>query len=264
MTEGDAFRGQRMGDYYIAIVLLFLLGLLGGLIPLLVRRNDRLLHAALALATGIFLGAVFLHLLPALGTPHVHGHGVGAHAEGGASTVVWTFVLLGVVGVYLIEALFFRSHGHDDLHRHRSVGYAAIVGLSVHALTEGIGLAAASTQEDLATPFLMSVGSHKLFESFSLCSVFLLAHFSRKKILTLIVLFSLVTPAGIIVGGLLTTNLGPLGISLLTALAAGTFLYVCLCELLPEVFHHREDILAKILLLGGGVVLMHYFQELGL
>jgi zinc transporter ZupT len=40
------------------------------------------------------------------------------------------------------------------------------------------------------------------------------------------------------------------------ALAAGTFLYVCLTELLPEVFHHREDILAKIVLLALGIAAM--------
>jgi zinc transporter ZupT len=40
------------------------------------------------------------------------------------------------------------------------------------------------------------------------------------------------------------------------ALAAGTFLYVCLCELLPEVFHHREDGVLKIAFLSAGVALM--------
>ena len=45
---------------------LLLVGLGGGLLPLLVKWNDRRLHIALALSTGIFLGAVFLHMLPEL------------------------------------------------------------------------------------------------------------------------------------------------------------------------------------------------------
>ena len=40
---------------------------------------------------------------------------------------------------------------------------------------------------------------------------------------------------------------------LIRALAAGPFLFVSLCELLPEVFHHREDSAIKVALLLGGI-----------
>ena len=46
------------------------------------------------------------------------------------------------------------------------------------------------------------------------------------------------------------------------ALSAGTFLYVCLCELLPEVFHRREDGLLKVVLLAAGIALMATVQGL--
>ena len=51
--------------------------------------------------------------------------------------------------------------------------------------------------------------------------------------------------------------------AILTALAAGTFLYVCLCELLTEVFHHREDGALKVALLAVGVALTVVFEGLG-
>ena len=48
------------------LLFVFVTALAGGFLPLLVRWDGRRLHLALALSTGIFLGAVFLHLLPSL------------------------------------------------------------------------------------------------------------------------------------------------------------------------------------------------------
>jgi len=249
------------------ILAILVVALAGGLLPLLVKWSDRLLHGALALSTGIFLGAVFLHLLPALSAfddPGAHAHAAehAGHAHG--HSVVWICVLIGVLAVYFIEALVFRAHDHDDLHRHRAVGYAALSGLSIHALTAGMSFSLATgAVESLAIPFLVALLAHKGFETFSLTTVFLLAEFSRKKIVTLVVLFAFVTPLGVVLGSALESSLGNSGVAIVTALAAGTFLYVCLCELLPEVFHHKEDGAAKIGLLIGGIALMALFHEAG-
>lgn len=83
----------------------------------------------------------------------------------------------------------------------------------------------------------------------------LMVEISRGRLIALLVAFSLVTPLGLLMGGALTGLLGG-GISILTSLAAGTFLYVCLCELLPEVFHRRQDGPLKLGLLVAGVTLM--------
>lgn len=235
--------------------LILLVGLAGGLLPLLTKWDERKLHNALALSTGIFLGAVFLHMLPALSGDGGHGHGhAGGHAHAEPMTL-WMFVLVGVLAVYFLESLVFRTHDHDDLHRHRAVGYASMAGLSIHALTTGVGLAAASVAE-VAAPVFLAIIAHKAFEAFSLMSVFELARFPRKRTLTLIGLFALCTPVGLWAGSMMFDTLGDAGLTIALALAAGTFLYVCLSELLPEVFHHKEDILIKIILLVLGIGLM--------
>ena len=41
--------------------------LAGGLLPLVAGHSDRLLHLFISLAPGLFLGVVFLHMLPELG-----------------------------------------------------------------------------------------------------------------------------------------------------------------------------------------------------
>jgi zinc transporter ZupT len=264
------------------VLTILLIALAGGLLPLFVKWSDRNLHTALALSTGIFLGAVFLHLLPsiALLSAEVEVHGDHTHAHG--DITLWIFVLVGVLAVYLIESYLVpnHSHGHgdhdadadghcdhnhgtEDLHRHRAVGFAALAGLCIHALTAGISLAAAENSESISSALFLAVCAHKGFEAFSLATVFLLAELPRKTIVVLMVLFSFVTPLGMLVGHYALQTIGEHGIGIAAALAAGTFLYVCLCELLPEVFHRREDRTMKTILILAGITMMYFFQEAG-
>ncbi|NQU47140.1 MAG: ZIP family metal transporter [Planctomycetes bacterium] len=262
------------------LLTILLIALAGGLLPLFVKWSDRNLHTALALSTGIFLGAVFLHLLPsiALLSAEVEVHGEHTHAHG--DITLWIFVLVGVLAVYLIESYLVPQHshgsaGHDshdhnecgdtshDLNRHRTVGYAALAGLCIHAFTAGISLAAAEHSESIGAALFLAVCAHKGFEAFSLATVFLLAELPRKRIVLLMVLFAFVTPLGMLVGSYTLQSIGEHGVGIAAALAAGTFLYVCLCELLPEVFHRREDRSIKTILILAGITMMYFFQEAG-
>ena len=83
--------------------------------------------------------------------------------------------------------------------------------------------------------------------------MFLLAGFGRRPTFAIIALFSLVTPAGVLFGSWMVDLLSGYGVAVLTSLAAGTFLFVALCDLLPEVFHDKRDELAKIALLLAGI-----------
>lgn len=230
-------------------------GLAGGFLPMLTTWTERRLHAAIALSTGIFLGAVFLHMLPALPETHAVHAAEGDHGHG--ESFLWSWVLTGVLGMFLLQSLVLRAEDDDELNRHRAVGWASFIGLSLHALTTGLGLSAAGAAgESMATPVFVAIIAHKAFEGFSLMSVFGLAKFGRRRMVFLLGVFALLTPLGVWSGSILFPAFGEVGLEVAVALAAGTFLYVCLTELLPEVFHHREDILAKIVLLAVGIAAM--------
>lgn len=236
---------------YALITLLVTLG--GGCLPLLREWSHRQLHAILAFATGGFLGAVFLHLLPEISANQAARGALDART-------IWSLTLGATLGVYLLEALVFRAHDHDEAHRHRAVGYSALVGLSVHALTEGIAFGVLTGETASAAPFFLSTLGHKLLDGFSLASIFRLGDMSKRRILVWIFLFACLTPAGMLLGEHLVHYLSGVAFAVVTALAAGTFLFVSLCELLPEVFHHREDSVVKVVLLLSGIgsfVLLH-------
>lgn len=243
-------------------LIIFAVAMAGGMLPLLVRLTDRWLHSALALATGIFLGAVFLHMLPSLPMSET---GADGHGHDHGTMLIWMFVLGGVLAVYFLEGLVFRSHDHDDVHRHRAVGYASLAGLSLHSLTGGLALGTLMQTEEAVVrgAAFLAIVAHKGFETFSLATVFQLAQFGRRRILWVMTLFALVTPVGVYLGHALSGHIDPQYTGFLTAVAAGTFLYVCLCELLPELFHHMEDSVIKIGLLITGITIMVLVAEGG-
>lgn len=248
-----------------ACLLVFALTVAGGVVPLLLRASDRVQHLTVAFAAGIFLGAVFLHLLPEISSLH------GAHD----GMFVWLVVLLGVVLLFLLENLVFASRPvaavepgpggerPEGAVRHRAIGYATLFGLSVHAFTSGLGLSVGVEFESMKGPLLLSVVSHKAAEGFSLCAALLLSHMRKSRALLWLGVFALLTPAGALIRALLAADMSGMGLTLLSAFAAGTFLFVALCDLLPEVFHHRHDTAGKIGLLAAGVgvsVLVHLIE----
>lgn len=274
------------------------LTVLGGCLPLLFERSSRLLHLLVSLAAGIFLGAVFLHLLPEVAAHMDHG-GEGAHAAHGG----WLAVVTGVLVLYFVESLFLRGDAVDEAHvhkpapvadesgaggfvfssqpaqpataahvchedhigghdRHRMVGLAALIGLTLHAIADGLGLSVGVEDPELRGALAMTILSHKALGGFSLAIALLLSRMPVRRVLGLVALFALVTPLAAILRTLLLPDLGAASHELLTAFAAGTFLYVALCDLLPEVFHERRDGLLKAALLVAGVATSHFLHEL--
>jgi zinc transporter ZupT len=248
-------------------VLLLATALAGGLLLPLRRLSGRALHVALAAATGILLGAVFLDLLPALEhDDHEHAHAPttaqhatepghddhshegdshAGHAHADPVTMQrWFAVLAGLLLVYLVESLALRTLDRDDHHRHRSVAWGALLGLTLHAAVRGLDLSIADAATSTSTVPVVAL-LHRAAEAFALATIFALAGIR-------------VAPVGLLVGRALALSHAPHALGILQGLAAGIFLFVTLCELLPEVFHHREDGLAKIALLGSGVTAAYF------
>lgn len=227
---------------FAILAAIFVATLLGALPPLARRWSDRGLHLFIAVSAGIFLGTVFLHLLPEL------AH-VAAADEGHGESGPWLAALGGFLGLFLLEKVWLR--GTDErggVDPHEVVWLPAYIGLCVHAFTAGLGLSALDIKALVLLPILW----HKITESFSLTSVLQLSGASRSRFWLLVGSFSLVTPLGFLFGEHLL--IGEQGqAKLLMGLACGTFLYIAACDLLPEVFHHLEKRTPRLVALLLGI-----------
>ena len=236
-----------------AAVALLLIHAAGATVPLLARWSSRGLHLFVSVSAGVFLGAIFLHLLPEL----------AARPQGGR-LLPWAAALAGLVLLFFLEHIVLHGDAHAG-GRHGLVWSSSYIGLTVHSFATGLGFASVASDPQLLLPFLGAMAVHKGAESFSLATVMRLAQLPRRRAAGLLALYCLSTPTGLLLGGFFA--MGALGERLspvLAGLACGTFLYVAVGDLLPEVFHEadRRALGAVGLLLGiaaaaAGVLLLH-------
>ncbi|HEV8113421.1 MAG TPA: SO_0444 family Cu/Zn efflux transporter [Planctomycetota bacterium] len=236
-------------------LLILAVSLAGALLPLHRRWSDRGLHVFVSIAAGIFLGTVFLHLLPHLAGIHTEGDGHGAGSvEVERSIAPWVAALCGLLLLFAIEKVWLRSFaGPSAPDPHRALWAATWVGLGMHSLSEGIALPTILQEPSVRTQLLFSILIHKATEAFSLATVMRLARLGNLRSGLFLVLFALIGPVGILLGGELSGAGRGLD-AILTGFACGTFLYVAACDLLPEVFHGTDRPMLKLVSVGIGVL----------
>jgi len=107
------------------------------------------------------------------------------------------------------------------------------VGLSTHALLEGI---AVGTAEDASSvlSLMIAIGCHKGFEAFALSSALLPLWTAGRKRLWMLLnfLFGTSTALGIAAGAVLSTMAEGTGVAVVNCIAAGTLLHIGVCEML--------------------------------
>lgn len=237
-------------------LLLLVASFIGALLPLYRRWSERGLHVLVSVSAGIFLGTIFLHLLP-------HLAGVG-HGDHGAHTLdaadqrtiaPWVAALVGLLLLFVLEKVWLRSvlrtHGADP---HTGLWAATLVGLSLHSLTSGVALTAILENPGARTQFVISLLVHKAAETFSLATVMRLANLTRWRALLFLFGFAAIEPLGLMGGRALLSTDHTLD-AVLTGFAGGTFLYVAICDLLPEVFHGSDRPALKLASVVAGVLL---------
>ncbi len=227
--------------------LLFALAFLGGLATLARPWSDVHLHRFVSFGAGIFLGAVFIHLLPET-------------MAGDGATGVGIMVLTGYLGIFFIERFLVSRKGNEGYdHNHLVVSLAAFIGMSVHELFDGLALAVTNTDSEKGWVTFVAILAHKLPSAVALASLFILAKMRPRRIVGFLLVFALMTPLGaLLMAPFFSQSNGALT-ALLTGLVTGSFLYVATGDLLPEVFHTRDDRWVKLALLILGILLMALF-----
>lgn len=151
----------------------------------------------------------------------------------------------GFLCIYLMEE-FLTNHQHDHTHGdhthedpHEHLNHIIIVSwvaIFFHTIFDGIGIRAGmSLSTELGLNILTGVAIHQIPVSLSLASLLKKSHFHQKNQILLLIIFALAAPLGYTLSALFVPVQNIMTISLLTAFAGGSLLYVSNVEFLPMI-----------------------------
>ena len=240
-----------MSPFFIALGL-SLLGGLGGLlvasVVLLLKDSfrARLIPWLVSYAVGALLGVSMLKLLPeALVTL--------------APTRVFATLLGGILLFFVLEKLVLWRHCHThDCEVHDGSVFPVLVGDAIHNFVDGAVVAAAvMTSVPLGITTAVAVAAHEIPQEVGDFAILLHAGYSRGRALLLNLLSAAASAVGAIAAFVFFETV-PLLLPYFLALAAASFLYVAMADLIPGLHRGRTDAgsLRQILLIGAGVATM--------
>ena len=141
----------------------------------------------------------------------------------------------------------------------KHASYVLIFILSIHSIIVGIALGT-ETAMNQSIIIAIAVLAHKGSAAFALGVSMLKSKIEASKIAKFIVIFSVMTPFGIVIGALLSHALDgtavEFSIAVFDALAAGTFLYIAIMDIFNEEFKEKQYTYLKLLFSVLGLLLM--------
>ena len=226
-----------------------MLGGLGGLLVasgiLLINdsRRARLIPWLVSYAVGALLGVSMLAILP------------NALDSLPASRVFGT-LLLGILAFFVLEKLVLWRHCHiHDCEVHDGSVFPVLIGDAFHNFVDGAVIAAAvMTSVPLGVSTALAVAAHEIPQEVGDFAILLHAGYSRRRALLLNVTSGLASAGGAIVA-LVALNQVPVILPYCLALAAASFLYVAMADLIPGLHRGRTDAhsMRQIVLIAAGV-----------
>jgi zinc and cadmium transporter len=133
--------------------------------------------------------------------------------------------------------------------------FPVLVGDAFHNFVDGAVIAAAvMTSVPLGISTAVAVAAHEIPQEVGDFAILLHAGYSRSRALLLNLLSALASAAGAL-AALLAVNVVPMILPYFLALAAASFLYVAMADLIPGLHRGRTDAnsLRQVLLIAAGV-----------
>jgi zinc and cadmium transporter len=205
----------------------------------------------IALAVGVLLGNVFLHLLPnALESTNDAG-----------SVFVWT--LVGIMLFYFIEQNLHWRHDHTILpgtteKRPKSYAQMSLLGDGAHNFVDGILIAGSFLADPvLGVATTVAIVIHEIPQEISDIAVLIHGGYDKKRAVLLNFLCSTACIAGAACT-LLVAQFMTLSLPALLALTAGGFIYIATSDLIPLLRNNevRLPIQVQVLATGVGIACM--------
>lgn len=211
------------------------------------RLTEGNLQRLTAIASGLLLSSALLVVLPE-----------GFHMVSGADGLAYSPLTLGTAvaagfifmlvleGMGLSHAIHEEHHDHQAGHGHGHVhhpnsGLVMAVGLSMHAIGDGLAIGAATASGETSISILVAFGVlvHRVPAALSLGVFSSHENATSTSLWGGLLLFALATPAGAITAYFVLDNASGSLVGIVLLFSAGTFIYVTTVDTLPSI-HNPE------------------------
>jgi zinc and cadmium transporter len=220
------------------------------------RWLSSLVDKLVCVSAGLLLTVAFTHLLPE-----------SFHSEADPFALGW-LLLGGILGFFLLEklALIHHTHHHEgDAHRHglghdaheARGGWPVLIGDTFHNFADGVLIAAAFVVDfELGMAATLAVIAHEIPHEVGDFMILLNAGFTKRRAFA----FNLVAGAAAVAGGVIgffVLDAVRLLLPYALAIAAASFIYIALSDLLPEMMRRSSlrGSLPEVLLVLAGVLI---------
>ncbi len=225
----------------LAIILIFISGVIGGFIPIRKKLTEEKLDwlsFGNAFAGGIFLGAGLLHMLP---DSIDNFSKLGLHIDYPIAALI---AGAGFLFVLFLEKVLVKESSMDKLVDERHVyPYILFLVLAIHSIIAGMALGLEKALISSLAIFIAII-AHKGSAAFALSVSLVRNGFKPTLTRRAVLLFSIMTPIGVAIGaGLLQIEGSAVALNfeaVFDALAAGTFVYIAVMDIINEVFETSE------------------------
>jgi len=229
---------------------LAILGSLGGIllggVLLLVREQVRgkLVPWLVSYAVGTLLGVALLDVIPEA-------------LESLKPASVFGTLLCGILAFFILEKIVLWHHCHDDhCAEHATAAPLILIGHAVHNFIDGTVIAAATyVSIPLGVTTALAVAAHEIPQEVGDFAILLHAGYSRMRALWLNVLSGSSATVGVLVAALAIDRLPHL-LPYFLPVAAASFLYIAMSDLIPSLHHNPIEggAVRQVCLVGAGIL----------
>jgi zinc and cadmium transporter len=235
----------------IASVIVSLISLVG-IVALVIKENllQKMIIFLVAFAAGGLIGGAFLDIIPE------------AMKYIKDISQLFLYVVLGYVIFFIIEKYLHWRHCHDAECKMHRFTYLNIIGDMVHNFSDGLIIGAVFLIDvKVGIAATLAIIFHEIPHEIGNFTVLVYGGYSKMKALSFNFLSSLFAIVGTLIGYYFASKVGGFA-GIILPLAAGGFIYVASCDLIPEL-HKEEDGKRSALIMvtfAFGIMLMYFLK----
>lgn len=190
----------------------------------------RILIALISFAAGGLIGGAFLHLLPE----------AVRYSE---SDLIFFFSLAGFILFFILERYFYWRHCHEGICDIHAVTYLSLIGDGIHNFVDGLIIGAAFVINlKIGIVATLVIILHEIPQELGDFGILLYGGLNKHKALFYNFLSALTAIGGTLMGFYFSSKIEYLKMFFLP-FAAGGFIYIAACDLIPEL--HKQENLKK-------------------